>query len=188
MKRWLKSVMVCMCTAAAIAGCGEPQKMDMSKMKAPERPKELAMLDPWIGNWTATNDCTMNGQKMTGTGTSTISWECDKWVMVERANEKMGDMNVSALIVWSWCPKKKNFATMYYNSMGEASSGEMTWCEKDKCWCMKGKGVDAMTGQPSIFEGCMKMPDNNTIDFTWSMWDGWHLKKTGEGKGTAKRS
>ncbi len=188
MKRWLKNVMVCLCTAVAIAGCAQPQPMDMSKMKAPERPKELDQLEPWVGNWTMTGEGTMGGQKMTSTGTANLAWDCDKWVMVERMNEKMGEMNMSGLIVWTWCPKKKKFENHYYNNMGEASSGEMTWCEKDKCWCMKGKGTDPMTGQPSIFEGCIKMPDNNSMEFCWSMWDGWHMKKLGEGKGTAKRS
>ena len=190
MKRWLQSMMWCCCAAVAVAGCAQPQPMDMSKMKAPERPKELDQLDPWVGNWAVTGEATMNGQKMTSTGTSTISWDCDKWVLVEHMTAKMGEMNESGMVVYTWCTKDKKFTTFYCNNMGEASTGEMTYCEdnKCKCWCMKGKGPNPMTGETMIFEGCLKMPDNNTMDFSWSMWDGWHLKKTGEGKGTAKRS
>lgn len=188
MKRLLQSLMLCLCSAMTIAGCAEPKKMDMSQMKMPERPKELDQLEPWVGNWTLSGECSMGGQKQTSTGSFTIGWECDRWVLVERMTGQMGEMKEAGMVVYTWCPKAKKFKTMYYNNMGEVSAGEMTYCEKEKCWCMKGKGTNPMTGQPSVFEGCIKMTDNNNMEFCWSMWDGWHLKKLGEGKGTAKRS
>jgi hypothetical protein len=188
MKRMLQGMMLCMCIAAMVAGCAKPEKMDMAHMKNPPRPAELDQLDPWVGNWTMTGECTMGDQKMTNTGTSTIAWDCDRWALVEHMTGKMGEMNECGMVVYTWCPKKKNFKTFYCNNMGETSKGEMSCCDKCKGWCMKGKGANPMSGETMIFEGCVKMPDNNTMEFEWSMWDGMHLKKMAYGKGTAKRS
>lgn len=188
MKRMWQGMMLCLCSTILSTGCEQPQKMDMSKMQNPPRPKELDQLDSWVGNWTVTGEATMGGQKLTSTATSTIAWDCDRWALVEHMNGKMGELTEAGMVVYTWCPKKKNFSMYYCNNMGESSMGEMTWCEKCKGWCMKGKGPNPMTGETTIFEGCMKMTDNNSMEFEWSMWDGWHMKKMASGKGTAKRS
>lgn len=170
------------------SGCSQ-KPMDMSAMKPPERAKELDMLEPWVGRWTSTGEFTMGDKPMKTTGTAEISWDCDKRVLVERCTEDMGEMGKSSsLILYTYDAKDKVFRTYYTSSMGDASAGEMKWCEKDKCWCMKAKGRDPMTGETMIWEGCFKMPDNSTMEFNMTMWDGWKMKKMGTGKGTAKRS
>lgn len=188
MKRCWTSVMLCLCIAAAVSGCGQPQKMDMSAMKPPERPKELDQLEPWVGNWTTSGEGTWEGKPMKATGTSSITWECDRMVLVGRGEEDSEGMGKSSMLeVYTWNPKTKRFNAHYFNSMGVESHGDMTYDANTKTHHITGKGPDPMTGKTTIFEGDSKMIDSNTYEWTWAMWDGWKIKKTGEGKGTMKR-
>jgi len=173
--------------ALACGGCSQ-QPMDMSTMKPPARPVELDQLEPWVGRWNATGEWTMDGKTCKVNGTSTIAWECDKRALVEKSESEMEDMGkMSMMVVYTYDTDAKNFKTFFASSMGDANMGEMKRCEKGGCWRISGKGKNPMTGQTTWFEGCIKMPDNSTMEWTWSEWDSWKLKKLGEGKGTAKR-
>jgi hypothetical protein len=191
-KRNWQNWALCICTAAAIAGCQEPQKMDMSAMKPPERPRELDSLDAWAGNWTMTGEGKMGDMTMKMSGSSTISWECDKRVMIARTEADctgMGPdpMKESAVEIYTWNPKTKKFNTHYFNNMGVESHGDMTYDAATKTYHITGKGPDPMSGKTMHFEGDAKLVDSSTVDWTWCMWDDWKIKKTGEGKGTMKR-
>lgn len=179
--------MMCLCLAAAGVGCNQPQKMDMSAMKPPPRPAELDMLEPWVGQWASSGEMTMGGKTMRMTGTGTIAWDCDRRVLVERAEEDMGDMGKSsALILYSWNAKDKKFNTYYANSMGMASAGDMTYDERTKTFHMTGKGPNPMTGEMTRFDGYVSMPDNSTMDWRGKESGMWG-NTLGEFKGTAKR-
>lgn len=188
MKRSWRSSVLCMCTAAAVAGCSQQQKMDMSAMKPPERPKELDNLEPWVGSWSNTGEMKMSdGKMMKMTGNSTIAWECDKRVLVERAESEMEGMGKSStMILYSWNPKAKSFNAWYCSSMGEASAGEMTYNEKSKTFHITGSGPNPMTGETTRFDGYVTMSDNSTMDWRGKESGMWG-NCLGEFKGTAKR-
>lgn len=190
MKRCWRIFTLGLCTAAAV-GCAQPNKMDPSAMKPPSRPAELDRLEPWVGTWTISGDGTMGGKKMTSTGTATIAWECDRRVLVERMEvtcEEMKEMGkMTGMIVYAWSPHEKEYETNYFNSMGMSADGEMKYNEATRTWHMTGEGDDPMTGAKTHWVGEMKMPDNNTMEWTHATWDAWKLKKLDEGKGTARR-
>jgi hypothetical protein len=176
-----------MCSIAFFAGCAQPT-MDMSAMKPPERPKELDQLETFVGNWTMTGEMTMAGKTMPMTGTSTAAWDCDRRIIVERGEANCGDMGkMTSLGIYGWNAQEKEFETHYFESTGMAAKGEMVWCDKNKCWCMTGKGIEPMSGKMSYWSGTVKMPDSSTMDWTWLSKDGWGNVMM-SGKGTAKRS
>lgn len=188
MRQWTRRAVWCVCSASLLAGCAE-QKMDMSAMKPPARPAQLDKLEGFAGNWTSSAEMCMGGKNMKMTGSSTIAWDCDKRVLVERATNEMEGMGKSSeMVIYSWDSDKCEYMVAYFSSMGEGNVGYMKWDEKKGAFMMRGKGKNPMTHQTTIFEMEMRMPDNNTMTFSWSEWDGLHMKKMGEGKGTAKRA
>jgi hypothetical protein len=172
-----------------LAGCSQ-QKMDMSSMKPPVRAAELDMLEPMVGNWSFTGEMKMpDGKVIKNSGTSSSAWECDRRVLVERAEEQMEGMPEKnySFAIYTWNPDKKAFNTHYINSMGHESHGMMTYDPATKIYHMTGKGPDPMTGQTSHFDGHFKMIDNSTGEWEFGIWDAWKLSKTMEGKGTITR-
>ena len=130
----------------------------------------------------------MGGKTMKSTGSFTLNWECDRTVLIGRGEEQMEgmDQKMSMLEVYTWNPKAKKFNSHYF-SMGMESHGSMTYDSNTRTYHITGTGPDPMTGNDSVFEGDAKMIDNSTIEMTWCMWDGWKMKKLGEGKGTMRR-
>jgi hypothetical protein len=186
MRRTWRNVVICICTVAAGVGCSQ-QKMDMQNMKPPERPKELDQLESWVGKWEGTGEMTMHGKVMKSDATSEISWDLDKRILVERMNETMGEMKMSGMGIYMYNTREKEFKSAYVNNMGGTAHGELKYDDKTKSWkmTMKGRmmdGADMTTG-----EGTFKMPDANTMEWTWTEWDSWHLTKMGEGKGIMHR-
>lgn len=191
MKRMEPSLMVCLGAAALLAGCAQP-KMDPAAMKPPERPTELNMLDPWVGTWQVDGEMTMpDGTTMKSTGTANIAWECDRHILVERmeaSSPEMKDMGkMYGMIVYSWDAKDKEFDTVYFNNMNMIADGDMKYDEATRTWTMTGEGYNPMAGQNTHWVGEMKMTDNNTMDYTWTTWDSWKMKKLEWGKGTARK-
>src|SRR5262245_15510570 len=91
--RFRQCVLVCVGMASAVIGCNKPQKMDPSAMRPPPRPVELDQLEPWVGSWSTSGDMTMpDGKSMKMSGNSTIAWECDRRVLMERAEGEMEGM------------------------------------------------------------------------------------------------
>ena len=131
----------------------------------------------------------MNGKTLKLNGSSSLAWECDRRVLLERATDTMETMGKSyELIVYSWYDDAKDYKVGYFNSMGEANMGHMKWDASKGAFTMHGEGKDPMTKQPSVFEMEIRMPDTKTMQFTWAQWDSSHQKKTAEGKGTAHKS
>src|SRR5262245_15946328 len=98
------SLVTCMsCCWLGLIGCSEKKnmQMDMSAMQPPARPAELDMLNSWVGTWTSTGEMKSGDKVMNSTGTSTISWELDNRVLVERATGTIPEMGTHhALIVF----------------------------------------------------------------------------------------
>lgn len=185
-------ISMCMCTAMLMVGCAKPQQMDPSAMKMPARAAELDRLEQWVGTWQSTGEMKgPDGKTMHMTSTSTVGWECDRNVLVERMEgtcEEMKDMKMVGMVVYRWDPNDKEYETAFYDNMGMAADGDMTYNEATKTWTMKGEGYNPMHGQKTHWVGQVKMPDSSTMEWTWETWDAWKMKKLEEGKGTAKRS
>lgn len=190
MRQWKRRAFWCACCTMIAAGCADQnKKMDMSAMKPPPRPAELDKLDAWVGTWNSTAEMCMGGKTMKMSGKSTVAWDCDKHVLVERATQDMEGMGTScSVILYGWDADKCDYKVAYFSSMGEGNMGHMKWDEKKGAFTMRAKGKNPMTHQTTTFEMEIRMPDSNTMNFCFAEWDGLHLKKMGEGKGTAKRS
>lgn len=195
MKRCWTSVLLCLGTVVVIAGCAQPKITleDLKKIPPPERPKELALLEPMVGTWTMTGDMKMAGldQTLACGGTYTTGWECDGRVLVERAQFEVADMGdagkMSSFSMTMYDPREKEFHTVWTMSNGETNYGEMEFDEATKTWHYEGKGYDPMTKQYKKTKGTFKMPDAGTAEWTHEEYDALGLTKMMEIKGASKR-
>ena len=174
-----------------LSGCAEKQgQMNMADMKPPPRPAELDKLEQMIGTWDETMEIHMAGsdQVMKGKGTSTVGWEADKWVMLERGEFSMADTGEKeyGLGIWRFDTKSKEFHTFWTMSGGEMMHGEATFDDATKTWKMESSGTNQMFGKIRS-EGTAKLVDKNTMEWKMTMWNAWKTKKLMEMTGTGKR-
>lgn len=173
----------------ALAGCAQ-NEMNMADMKAPQRPAELDQLEPWLGHWEGTWECTMPGadKPIKGVGTNTVSWEADRWVMIERMTGDMGEMGkFSGIGIWTWDPESKAFRNWWYDSWGSSGHGMTTYDAATRTWTTKATGINPMTGEKTSGKGTMKMIGRDQLEWTYTEYDALGLTKTMEMKGTSKR-
>jgi len=174
-----------------LVGCAQQKHpmVTMEKMEPAPRPAALEKLDPLVGKWEGSGEGRMEGmdEPMKSTGTMTVSWDCDKRVLMERHEGQFGETKFSMLGVWAWDPAANHYRVYWFDNFGSCAEGTCTYDEASKTWHVKAKGVDAMTGSKTRGEGKMHMIDSNTMEHTWTEWDSWGLKKKGEFRGTSKR-
>jgi hypothetical protein len=171
---------------AGLAGCQKPNMEEM--MQQPPRPAELDRLDAFVGTWEGTWEMsTPGGDKMSGKGTDKFAWDADKWVLTERAEGTCGQHKMAGTGVWIWDQHAKKFRYGSADNYGMVMTGTGRYDEKTKTWHMKGNSCDTVHGQRSCGEGTLKMPDANTMEWSWTEWDGLHLIKFMEMHGTSHR-
>ncbi|MBK9128904.1 MAG: DUF1579 family protein [Phycisphaerales bacterium] len=176
-------------TALTLAGCNHSE-MSMADMKAPERPAELDQLEPLLGHWEGTWECSMPGmdQPIKGVGTNVVSWEADRWVLVERMSGDMGEMGkFSGIGVWTWNPKRGCFDNWWYDSWGSTGHGTATYDAATRTWKTKGQSTDPMTGEMKQGEGTMKILPGGKMEWTYAERDVLGRAKGMEMKGTSVR-
>jgi hypothetical protein len=182
------SVLTAAAALTLLAGCqSQNGKMTADAMKPPPRPPELDKLQAFVGKWEDHGEGTAMGQTVKFSGTATMNWEVDGRVLLGRGEGTMGDMKMQSLEMWTWDPKAKKYMTVWMQNSGEVSHGTATYDEATRTWKMQGKGRNMNTGTATCGEGKIKMIDNNTMEWTFTEWDGWKTKKLFEGKGTSKR-
>ncbi len=171
----------------ALAGCQRPP-MDM---KPPQRPAELDELNVWVGRWESTGECRMGDspEAIACSSSNTVTWEADRWILVERFEGKMGDEEhvCRGVGVYTWNPKTRQYESWWFDSHGGVGKGTWRYDANTKTWTAKAKSQNPVTGMSSVGEGTVKMPDNNTIEWTWTEWDSLKLNKFMEMKGTSRR-
>ena len=178
--------------AGLLAGCQQP-KMDMAEMmKPPPRPAELDQLEMLVGNWEGTSEMKMMGadKPMIMKGTDTISWDADKWLLVERSEGTMGDAGnkMMGLAVWTWDPQIKKFRLWGSDNYGMVMTGTATYDAPTKTWHMQGNTSAPARGEKSYGEGTLKMSTGNTMEWNWTEWDcNWKCQKYMEMHGTSHR-
>jgi hypothetical protein len=176
-------------------GCAQPKMSleDLKKIPKPQRPAELALLEPMVGSWTATGELIMPGidKPLSGTGSSTMAWDCDGRVLVEHFEWQSPEMGESGtmkgLVMYTYDPRENEFNFFLADSDGQVSHGEMKFDETTKSWNVEQTGRNPMTGEKTKAKGTLRMPDNNTIEWQMVQHDSMGLTKTMEMKGTSKR-
>ncbi len=175
--------------AGGLAGCQQP-KMDLAEMmKAPPRPAELDQLNAFVGNWEGNWEMTMQGadKPLTGKGIDKFAWDADKWVLTEHMEGTMDNNKMVGTGLWVWDARAKLFRYSSADNYGMIMTGTGRYDEKTRTWHMKGSSQDTVRGHRSVGEGTLKMPDANTMEWSWTEWDSLHLTKFMEMKGTSHK-
>lgn len=169
---------------AVLTGCQKPSMEDM--MKPPPRPAELDRLAMFVGTWEGQGEMKMGGsdEVQVGKGVSTVKWDADNWVLIERGTFTMGDQTHTGVGVWTWDAPAKKYRLYWFDSHGGTGLGTATYNEAANTWHVKYKGrYGKMT---TVGEGTTKIVDD-TMEWTFTEWDAWKLNKFMEMKGTSKR-
>lgn len=170
-------------------GCQMP-KMDLDEMlKPPPRPAELDQLAAFVGTWEGSSEGKMAGtdEACHGHGTSTTTWDADKWILVERMDYTLRDKHkMSGIGIWRWDPAIKKFRTTWFDNYGGTAEGTAWFDSKAGAWRMKTKSrwADGMT---SVGEGTIRFTDSNTMEWQMSEWNALKTMKFMEMNGTSKR-
>ena len=154
----------------------------------PKRTAEFDHLDMFVGEWETTGEIKMIGvdEPFKITGTSSAKWECDKRLVVDRAEYDMGPLgSMTGVTVWGFEPKSGKFRMWWFDSFSESATGRASYDEKTRTWSMKTKGKNAWCN--IVNKGTIRQVDNDTLEWTWTQWDAWHIWKISEMKGTSRR-
>jgi hypothetical protein len=171
-----------------LVGCQQPSMEDM--MKPPQRPAELDHLNMFVGQWDGSGEMTMPGadKPMTSKGHSNVRWAADGWALIEEYEETMGDGGTTkGLALWTWDPKGKKFHTIWLSSHGELSHGTAKYDAATRTWQMHGEDNNPYTGMRSIGEGTARFTDDNTMEWSYTAYGPWKMKKLFEMKGASHK-
>lgn len=179
-------------TMTLLIGCEQPATSMEQAMKAPPRPAELDMLDKWVGNWNGTGEMTMytkeGAKPMTATYNERIEWIAGRQFLLSRSEMNMGEGETMQMAgIMGWDKNEQEIHGWNFMSNGDTETMEMEYNQTAGIWEMEGQGKNPMTGQSARSEGTMKMVDDNTIEWQFTMWDSWKLNKVMDGKGTSKK-
>jgi len=172
---------------SGLAGCQKPNMEEM--MKPPPRPAELDQLNAFIGKWDGTWEMTMAGEEkpMTGKGTDVYAWESDRWVLTARSAGTCGEHKMFGTGLWTYDSQARQFKYTSADNYGMVMSGTGTYDAKTQTWHLKGSTRETIHGNQSSGEGTLKFTSPNTMEWHWTEWDGLHLIKFMEMKGTSHR-
>lgn len=172
-----------------LAGCQSTHSAGMSAMqldKPPVRAPEIDKLAMLIGSWEGTGECKLEGEPnpMTSNGKSTITWEADRTVALERFEGSMGETKFSGIGLWTWNADSKKFNVFWIDNYGSQSHGEAIYDDSSRTFKLSSKGAGPL-GQ-TLGEGTTKLTDS-TMEWTYSEWTPGKSKKLLEMKGTSRR-
>lgn len=171
----------------SLAGCQQPRLDEM--MMQPPRPAELDRLNAFVGTWEGTSEMKLvgSGETMQSTGTSTVAWEADQWLLVERFEDTLGtqEAKYAGLCIWSWDAGAGKYRLDFFDNFGGGGSGTATYDEAQKTWRMAVK--TNYGGQSGWSVGTAKFTDPDTMEWEHTQWDSLKLTKQVEMKGTIRR-
>lgn len=175
-----------------LIGCEQQTTSMEQAMKPPPRPAELDMLDKWVGNWNGTSEMTMytkeGAKPMKATFNEHIEWIAGRQFLLARSEMNMGEGETMQMAgIMGWDKDEQEIHGWNFMSNGDTETMEMEYNQTAGVWEMEGQGKNPMTGQPVRSEGTMKMVDDNTLEWQFTMWDSWKLNKIMDGKGTSKK-
>lgn len=179
---------------AFLVGCMQPHPMEMPKKPAPapEMQKLARLAGNWTSNWEMVKPTAEEMKKMMpdmpcsgkGTGKYELGW--GGMVLKGTMSSEMGKDKMNMEEEWMWDAQAKKYRTFWRSDWNEMGSGWAWWCG-DNCICMSARYYSPMHGGEVNGEGCMKLVDNDTMDFCWKE-KGLFGMTMMEMKGTSKRS
>ena len=175
-------------TGLGLVGCHKSGTA--AKMQPPVRPAELDRLEAFIGSWQGTAEIRVPGSDkvVTGSGVNSVTWEADRWVLVERSEGMVGDdSRFAGLQVWVWDAKAGKYRTYYFDNAGGISEGTVKYDDTTATWHMKWTNRNTTTGERTVGERTVRMPDDVTWEWDHTEWDGFKLVKSMEMKGVSRK-
>lgn len=177
--------------AVGLAGCQQPEIKLADILKVPPRPAELDRLEMFVGRWEGAGEMKLVASDEVGTtrGVETVSWDADKWLLVSRFEYTTGDSEdkMVGVGIWTWDAKAKKYRLWSFDSFASFDTATATYDETNKTWHFKAKSRNLATGETCVGEGTLKMPDSDTQEWDFAIWDRWKLRKFVEMKGTSRR-
>jgi hypothetical protein len=180
---WMSGFMV-----MALVGCAPKMDKETLRQMKPERPAELDMLKPFVGEWKGQSEMHIAGMEepITGTGTSKMTWALDGMTLVDHGTWESEDMgSMESMGAWTWDPRAKKFRMVFLDSWGGRGEGVSYYDAKKNLWRMRGKSHSAQGTTHG--KGTMRFIDDDTMEWTWSESVMLGLVKVFEGKGTLTR-
>ena len=109
---------------------------------------------------------------------------CRRSYSTKRPRERFSTLH-HGVGVWTYDAKAKKFRVHWFDDWGGVARGTATHDSKTGTWKMRYKSKSAMGN--SVGEGTFAMTDDDTMEWTWSEWDGLKMFKYMEMTGTSKR-
>jgi hypothetical protein len=173
-----------------LSGCA-PHEFDIEQLKErlPPRAAELDRLDMLAGRWETEGTVRFIGAKdpITTRGTSEAQWECDRRFLVDRSSYDMGPLGpMGGISVWGWDPQRRRYLMSWFDGFGESASGWARFDESTRTWRIETRGRSTLCHV--VNHGTIRMIDDDTLEWTWTQWDAWHILKYAEMKGASRRA
>ncbi|MBU0718164.1 MAG: DUF1579 domain-containing protein [Planctomycetes bacterium] len=189
-QRKVTGVILTVLVGGLLTGCMPKFTIEELKNMESPRPAELDKLNMFVGTWESTGEAKLGfldtDKPLKATSTGKVAWECDGRYLIERSKmnmEELGDME--GMAIYAWDAKAEKFRTWWFDSDGAVEQGTAKYDEKTKTWHFKGKGRSEWGRTHS--KGTAKFLDDNNMEWSFTMWDGWKLHKVMEMSGTSKR-
>ncbi len=189
MSRHLPTLLVLVIVMLASGGCLRPNfDIETIKKFMPGPSPQLKHLDMLAGKWKTTGQVKMMGLKdqMMTVGTSEAKWICNDRFLVDQSNfdlDQLGPMG--GMSVWTWDNRASVYRFWWFDGFGETAQGTATFDQPARTWHIKTVGRNGWCSV--ISKGTIHQIDNDTLEWTWNQWDGWHIFRIGEMSGTSKR-
>jgi hypothetical protein len=174
-----------------LVGCQQPKMTWEQMWEQPDRPAELDVLNQFVGTWqqTAHMECKFIEGPYDGTGVGTAKWDADGWALVWHFDYNAPDGSVMRGVeTWVWDAKAKKYRTYALDNYGYMMQGTAKYDADTRTFKSSWKGRNLLEGKTTKGSGTMRFIDDNTVEWDFSMWDGWHLVKIMEMSGTMTRN
>jgi hypothetical protein len=151
---------------------------------------ELDRLEAWIGEWESTGEVRPagTGRVLATRGVETLTWECDRRFVLERMRwETEGGGKEEALAVRTWDPHARRYRSWYFDSNGMVGHSWMTYDAPSRTWRVETEGSDPETCEPTAGRMTIQEADRDTLEWSYTEFDGSMRRKRVEMSGTSRR-
>ena len=171
-----------------LTGCMPKMTVEELKANMPQRPAELDKLNAFVGRWEFDGEGNMAGldEALPTTGTGETQWDDSGWFLVGNSVFKLeGFDDMHGHDTWTYDTHSKKYRSTWVDSMGSTGTGTATHNEKTNTWTMRATSHGPY-GKTTM-KGCIKVIDDDTMEWCWTEYAMCGLMKTMEMCGTSKR-
>jgi len=177
-------------TPTMLTGCMPKMTMEEMKSMMPQRPAELDRLNAFAGKWEfegkADMACLEGDEEVAVSGSGESKWDASGWFLVGRSTFKMADFDeMVGVETWTYDAKSKKYRSTWTDSMGAIGIGESKYHAETDSWTMKATSHGPM-GKTKM-KGCLKIVDDDTMEWCMAEYAMGGLMKTMEMCGTSHR-